>query len=536
MIETMESSDAHLVAETLAGSRDAFGQIVTRYQTLICSLAYSRIGSLSQSEDVAQETFLTAWKQLKTLREPEKLRMWLCGIARHRIYDSLKREGREPAHKAESLEEVVETPSPDVLPLDKTISNEEAAILWRSLEQVPENYRDPLVLFYREHQSVEAVARNLDLTEDVVRQRLSRGRKLLQEQVLAFVEGALARTSPGKVFTVGVLAALPALTISAQAATLGAVAVKGSAAAKTAAATGLLGAICGPLFGFLGMWLGYRMSMDASRTEKERAFNRAFYRRLSFCILGFFVVFGGLMFLGGPLFKTNPPLFAALAIVVTGTYLLIIGGLSRWAYRARKQFAEEFKLADKPDRMVWEYRSRKELLGLPLLHIRLGDRQSKPVKAWIATGDYAWGILFAFGGVAVAPVSVGGLALGVISFGGVGVGVLALGGLALGGWSFGGLAVGWQAFGGCAIAWNAAWGGYAIAHDYALGGVAHALNDNKAEVKEWMERSLFFRVSAKVLPAMFFLNVIWIGPMILQWQVIRRIRRKRRAQESDSTA
>ena len=46
-------TDAELVSRTLAGDRDAFNQIVSRYQILICSLAYSRIGHLGQSEDVA---------------------------------------------------------------------------------------------------------------------------------------------------------------------------------------------------------------------------------------------------------------------------------------------------------------------------------------------------------------------------------------------------------------------------------------------------------------------------------------------------
>src|SRR6185312_17029079 len=111
-----------------------------------------------------------------------------------------------------------------------------------SLERIPQIYREPLVLFYREHQSIEAVAQNLDLTEDTVKQRLSRGRKLLHEQVLAFVEGALERTNPGKVFTIGVLAALPVtLATSAKAATLAAAAAKGGAAAKTAGVMGLIG-------------------------------------------------------------------------------------------------------------------------------------------------------------------------------------------------------------------------------------------------------------------------------------------------------
>src|SRR5215475_13451648 len=103
-LTAVEPTDAELVARSLAGDRDAFSRIVSRYQTLICSLAYSRIGNLGQSEDVAQETFITAWKHLRLLREPAKLRSWLCGIVRNRIHKNLRREGREPAHHAEPLD------------------------------------------------------------------------------------------------------------------------------------------------------------------------------------------------------------------------------------------------------------------------------------------------------------------------------------------------------------------------------------------------------------------------------------------------
>ena len=56
-IKTMpavEPNDAELVADSLNGSRDAFRRIVERYQTLICSLAYSATGNVSRSEDMAQ--------------------------------------------------------------------------------------------------------------------------------------------------------------------------------------------------------------------------------------------------------------------------------------------------------------------------------------------------------------------------------------------------------------------------------------------------------------------------------------------------
>src|SRR5207249_2619813 len=84
----------------------------------------------------------------------------------------------------------------------------EEAILWRALERVPVNYREPLILFYREQQSVGRVAKALDLSEEVVRQRLSRGRKLLQVEVTAFVEGALRQSTPGSAFAASVLTSI----------------------------------------------------------------------------------------------------------------------------------------------------------------------------------------------------------------------------------------------------------------------------------------------------------------------------------------
>ncbi len=202
-------TDAELVAQTLAGSREAFGEIVTRYQALVCSVAYSATGSLSESEDLSQETFLTAWRRLRELREPGSIRSWLCAIARNLSHRARRDQLREPAHAAESLDHAHEMPSPEVTSPVQAISREEEGIMWRSLERIPENYREPLILFYRQHESIERVAELLDISEDTARQRLSRGRKLLQEEVAAFVEGALRHSTPNGAFCASVMSALP---------------------------------------------------------------------------------------------------------------------------------------------------------------------------------------------------------------------------------------------------------------------------------------------------------------------------------------
>lgn len=270
MNSVASGADAELVSASLEGDSEAYGRIVTRYQSLVCSLAYSATGSVTQSEDLAQETFLEAWKNLASLREPQKLRSWLCGIARNRIHQAVRVERREPSHRAEPLENLAQAPCPEALPPDRIISQEEVELLWRTLEQLPETYRLPLVLFYREHQSVEMVARNLDLSEEAVRQRLSRARKLLQEEVQAFVETALSRTSPGKAFTLGVIAALPLAATSAKAAS-GVALAKGAAGAK--------GLFLLPLVSGLASMVGsvalsWKFAADEAQTPGERRFLR----------------------------------------------------------------------------------------------------------------------------------------------------------------------------------------------------------------------------------------------------------------------
>ena len=264
--------DRDLIAASLAGDRQAFGQIVERYQNLICSIAYSATGSLSQSEDLAQETFITAWKGLRDLREAAKLRAWLCGIARNLLNNSLRRGRRDAASVAEPLDTATDVVSQRPVPVEEVISREEEAILWRSLERIPELYREPLILYYREQESISQVAEALELSEDAVKQRLSRGRKLLRDQVLEFVEGALKRSAPGKAFALGVMAALPAVTTSTSAATLATATVKGIAGAKSAAGLGLIGGLLGPVLGFLGGYIEAKAEIENTKSPRERRF------------------------------------------------------------------------------------------------------------------------------------------------------------------------------------------------------------------------------------------------------------------------
>lgn len=258
----MPANDASLVTRCRDGDRAAFREIVDRYQGMACAVAYSTLGDLAASEDAAQESFLIAWQSMASLREPDKLRSWLAGIVRN----TARTAGRARTTAALGAEPESARPSPD----EETARREEAALLWATIGRLPESYREPLVLYYREHQSVAEVAETMNLTPDAVKQRLSRGRELLRDALSERVEIALRRTGPPAAFTAGVLAALNASAGPAAAAGAGGGAV--ASPILSGAAGGLMGGILGSLIGVAGGAFGTFMSIRNTKSPAERAF------------------------------------------------------------------------------------------------------------------------------------------------------------------------------------------------------------------------------------------------------------------------
>jgi len=208
----MGRSDEELLAASQRGEREAFGALVERYQGVVCAVSYSRTGNRALSEDVAQDTFLAAWRQLDQLREATRFRAWLCGIARN-----LARKARLRTER-EAPTETLSTTFEGANPFDQMAEVETDRLVRDALIRVPETYRDVLVLYYREHRSVRDVSRLLDISEAATLQRLSRGRQYLTDGVTNLVERSL-RGHVQKSLVVGVLAAIALAPSHASAAT-----------------------------------------------------------------------------------------------------------------------------------------------------------------------------------------------------------------------------------------------------------------------------------------------------------------------------
>ena len=204
-------TDAELVEASRRGEREAFGHLVTRYQDLVCAVSYSSTGNWALSEDVAQDTFIAAWRQLGQLREVGRLRSWLCGIARNLARKARRRDDHETTADCD-----LGLAAPDANPFDATAQAEVDRVVREALARVPDTYRETLVLYYCENRSVREVADALGIAEAAAMQRLTRGRRYLADGVNALVERSLRAPRRSKNLAVLVVAALPALTVSSR--------------------------------------------------------------------------------------------------------------------------------------------------------------------------------------------------------------------------------------------------------------------------------------------------------------------------------
>lgn len=185
-----------------AEQRAVFADIVQQHRALVCGVAYSTIGDKALSEEIAQEAFLTAWKKLPELSDPERLPAWLCGIARHLALNARRKNAREFV-----MESVPEAPSSAPTAFDELAGKESQQLVWKALEDIPSNDREALVLFYRSDKSIKEVALALDLSEEATKQRLSRGRKRLAKSVTKIIEQSLVITRPTAAFTAALMVA-----------------------------------------------------------------------------------------------------------------------------------------------------------------------------------------------------------------------------------------------------------------------------------------------------------------------------------------
>jgi RNA polymerase sigma-70 factor, ECF subfamily len=185
LMEPEAIDDTCLVDEALGGNQMSFQLLVERYEQRIFSLIRHYTRNPVEIEDLAQETFLKAFRRLASFQHQSSFYTWLYRIAVNTILDSLKRRGRSPVQSVEDLEVVQAAPSVASPSPSATLEREEIARITHDvLEDLPEIFRTVLILREYEEMAYQDIADMLGISIGTVESRLFRARARFKERLL----------------------------------------------------------------------------------------------------------------------------------------------------------------------------------------------------------------------------------------------------------------------------------------------------------------------------------------------------------------
>jgi len=177
----VENAETTLIQQVLNGRRECYRPLVEKYQKKVYLLACSMITNSAEAQDIAQEAFLLAYKNLHDLKDWTKYGSWLFGITRNLCYTALRHRKIQP----QSLDDFQLENASNVVPMRPTDEDGIDLIdtLLQKLDLLPDKYRNLLRLKYLEDYSYQEISEMLDLPIDRIRSRLFEGRRMLRERV-----------------------------------------------------------------------------------------------------------------------------------------------------------------------------------------------------------------------------------------------------------------------------------------------------------------------------------------------------------------
>lgn len=170
-------SDAKLVQQVLAGHNETFGILVQRHLTSVHAMIRGHIDNPADTEDVAQESFITAYQKLDTLRSHQAFAPWLISIARNTALMWRRRQKHETLLDPDTLANL---PAP-AQPVEQ---QELQRLLHQGLRLLEEEPREILLLHYFGGKSLREIASLLNISREAAAKRLQRARATLTDNLL----------------------------------------------------------------------------------------------------------------------------------------------------------------------------------------------------------------------------------------------------------------------------------------------------------------------------------------------------------------
>ena len=181
----MRDNDAELIRRTLAGDETAFTLLVKKYRKHVHTLAWHKIGDFHIAEDITQETFLQVYRDLATLREPDRFPGWLYVVTNHRCIAWFRKnqlhvrlvEGINMTMKGEAAYSryVADEQA-------KTETEAQQKVVKQLLAKLQESERTVMTLYYFGEMTCEEISKFLGVSANTIKSRLSRARQRLKKE------------------------------------------------------------------------------------------------------------------------------------------------------------------------------------------------------------------------------------------------------------------------------------------------------------------------------------------------------------------
>ena len=182
----------------MAGEVKAFERFVEHFRSKIFHYSWLMCGRREDAEEVAQETLLKAFENIAQLRDPEKVRAWIFRVAKNACLMQRRRSVFAPAHEM-SIDELppgVEIRGEEPAPEAEYLHSELRAVVDRAIAELPVTYRAVVLLRDIEELSTDDVAQILDLSHDVVKTRLHRGRTAMRQKLDCYLHNRCLDDQP----------------------------------------------------------------------------------------------------------------------------------------------------------------------------------------------------------------------------------------------------------------------------------------------------------------------------------------------------
>ena len=197
-MSTIEEKD--WLKKAAKGDSAAFEQLVLKYQTQVYNLCFRIMGNAEDAADMAQETFLKAWRNLESFHGEAAFSTWLYRLASNACMDQLRSMRRRPVQSltvtdTEGEEQTIDVPDSAPSPEDNLINKEERELLQKAMSALDPQERQILTLRVVNDLSYTEISEVLDLKEGTVKSRLARAREHLRKKLENFGNKTNSATS-----------------------------------------------------------------------------------------------------------------------------------------------------------------------------------------------------------------------------------------------------------------------------------------------------------------------------------------------------